>query len=385
MPKVSVIIPTYNRADMLGDAIQSVISQTYQDWEMVIVDDGSTDNTEELVKEIKEPRINYIFQENKGQPGARNTGIRNACGEYITFLDSDDLFMPYKLGSQVTMLDENMDTGWIGGGYFEVDRQLNIIREMQPWLTQPNLDLKEWLFHCSTLPSTVMIRREWLIKSGLFDEQFKANEDWDLFLRLSYMGCQMAWRKEPLCKYRIHSGNLIKDVLLMKSGMIMMLDKFFAQPDLPTRLMELRDKAYANIYLSSGERAFAIGTIEEGLTCLIEAIQLDRSLLEGDPPRLISSLASFALSPLCKDADDYMSLVINSIPERVGIGNWSTRKIHGLLEAVRAFNHYQHHEYMQVVNKAVSALVSDPSWFRNRGLLSIAARSSVRSLHNPYT
>ena len=99
-PKVSVIIPTYNRADMVGDAIQSVIDQTYHSWELIIVDDGSQDNTSEVVAQFSDPRIRYIYQENKKLPAARNTGIRASSGEYLVFLDSDDLFMPDKLRAQ---------------------------------------------------------------------------------------------------------------------------------------------------------------------------------------------------------------------------------------------------------------------------------------------
>ncbi|NIW46854.1 MAG: glycosyltransferase, partial [Gammaproteobacteria bacterium] len=94
MSTVSVIIPAYNQGHYLGECVQSVLDQTYPDFEIIIVNDGSTDNTQRVAKSFSDPRIKYIYQENRGLSGARNTGIRNAIGTYVTYLDSDDLFLP---------------------------------------------------------------------------------------------------------------------------------------------------------------------------------------------------------------------------------------------------------------------------------------------------
>jgi len=105
-PTVSVIISTYNRAHLIGRAIQSVLNQTYQDFEVIVVDDGSTDNTEEIVKSFNDPRIRYIRHEkNKGAAAARNTGIKAARGKYIAFQDSDDEWLPEKLEKQMKVFE----------------------------------------------------------------------------------------------------------------------------------------------------------------------------------------------------------------------------------------------------------------------------------------
>ena len=107
-PKVSVIIPTYNRANLLARAIKSVLNQTFQDFELIVVDDGSTDNTRKVVEEFqkKDSRIKYIFQENSGGPAKPiNTGIKNSKGEYITILEDDDEFLPQKLQKQVELFE----------------------------------------------------------------------------------------------------------------------------------------------------------------------------------------------------------------------------------------------------------------------------------------
>ncbi len=110
MPKVSVIIPTYNRAHFLCEALDSALSQTFKDFEIIIVDDGSTDNTKQVLEKYGS-RIYYIYQENKGRAEARNTGIRRAKGEHIAFLDDDDIWLPNKLEKQVFFLDARPDIG----------------------------------------------------------------------------------------------------------------------------------------------------------------------------------------------------------------------------------------------------------------------------------
>ena len=99
MPKVSVIIPTYNGAQYIKQAVDSVLAQTYDDYEIIVVDDGSTDDTAELLRPYGD-RITYLYQENRKLPAARNTGIRTARGQYLAFLDSDNLFLPHKLAAQ---------------------------------------------------------------------------------------------------------------------------------------------------------------------------------------------------------------------------------------------------------------------------------------------
>ena len=112
-PKVSVIIPTYNRAEYLGEAIQSVFDQTFEDFEILIVDDGSTDDTQQLVLSFHDPRLRSFYQNNCGISAARNAAIRSADGEYIAFLDSDDVWLPELLESQVAVLDRRPEIGLV--------------------------------------------------------------------------------------------------------------------------------------------------------------------------------------------------------------------------------------------------------------------------------
>ena len=110
---VSIIIPAYNQAHYLGAAIASALGQSYGDVEVIVVDDGSTDKTREVVEQIGDPRLRYVYQENQGLSAARNTGIRHACGTYLSYLDSDDLFLPEKVALLLAVMEERPEVGLV--------------------------------------------------------------------------------------------------------------------------------------------------------------------------------------------------------------------------------------------------------------------------------
>ena len=182
-PSVSVIIPTYNRASWLTGAIESVLEQTFSDYELLIIDDGSTDNTLEIVNPFGD-RIKYFYQSNRGPSAARNLGIKNARGEFITFLDSDDRWLKNKLLAQVNLMTADpqvkicyTDEIWIRRGVRVNPGKIH--QKYSGWIYQRCLPL------CIISPSSVMIHREVLERVGLFDETFPVCEDYDLWLRVS--------------------------------------------------------------------------------------------------------------------------------------------------------------------------------------------------------
>ena len=208
MPRVSVIITTYNRAHLVSQAIQSVLDQTFRDFELIIVDDGSSDDTEAVVRGFNDPRIRYIYQENKGISGARNTGIRNARGRYIAFLDSDDLWLPTKIEQQVHIL-ENVESSVpcclcnaiIRGNPANKPTSfalapLQTIYDKGIWLNVTSV----LSTRCVFFTQAVAIRRSSFEKIGGFDESLWVMEDHDLALRLSLEG-PWAYIKEPLVIY----------------------------------------------------------------------------------------------------------------------------------------------------------------------------------------
>ena len=201
MTEVSVIIPTYNREEQVCRAIESVLGQTYNDYEIIVIDDASTDNTQERLGKFKD-RIKLItHQKNRGVSAARNSGIKEAKGKYIALLDSDDHWLPEKLRVQIDFFNNNPDALicqpqeiWIRKG-----KRVNPAKKhLKPSgdIFIPSLKL------CLVSPSAVMIKKQLLDEVGLFDEELPVCEDYDLWLRISY-------------KYPVH---LIKQDLLVKEG-----------------------------------------------------------------------------------------------------------------------------------------------------------------------
>jgi glycosyltransferase involved in cell wall biosynthesis len=199
-PLVSVIIPTYNRGWVLREAIDSVLAQDFKDFELIVVDDGSTDNTP-LILDSYHQELMVIRQPNKGVSAARNRGIAAASGRLIAFLDSDDFWLPRKLSEQVDFFNSNPDAVinqteeiWIRNGVRVNPKTRH--HKVSGMIFEPSLAL------CLVSPSAVMIKRSLFDDIGLFDENLPACEDYDLWLRIS-------WR------YPVH---LIETPLIIKRG-----------------------------------------------------------------------------------------------------------------------------------------------------------------------
>ena len=181
--QISVIIPTYNRAERLGKAIDSVLKQSHQDFELIIVDDGSDDNTAEVIESYSSDIV-YLRQENSGPAAARNRGIEKARYDLLAFLDSDDWFAKNKLETQMESMNRNpsylishTQETWYRNG--------NILNQKVKHRKNSGDIFKQSLELCAVGMSTVMIRRETFERYGLFDEDFSCCEDYDLWLRVS--------------------------------------------------------------------------------------------------------------------------------------------------------------------------------------------------------
>ena len=187
MQKVSIVIPTHNRAHLIRRAIGSVLNQIYQDFEIIIVDDASTDNTREVVESFNDKRIRYIRHENKrGAAAARNTGITSASGKYIAFQDSDDKWLPEKLGRQVEILETSPSE--VGVVHTKFSR---IIDNEKVYLTWTTIHTRETDIHKKLLKGnfigtpTTLLKKECFERVGMFDERLTQLEDWEMWIRIS--------------------------------------------------------------------------------------------------------------------------------------------------------------------------------------------------------
>ena len=199
-PIVSVVIPTYNRAEWLGNTLRSVLKQTFIDFELIVVDDGSTDDTENVVQSF--PRVQYVrLQENRGVSGARNTGLSRAVGRYICFLDSDDLWCERKLEVQVGWMESNADCRVCYTDEIWIRRGVRV-NPMNKHRKYSGDIFRHCLPLCIVSPSSAMLRASLFDEVGAFDESLPACEDYDLWLRIAV-------------KYPFH---FIEEPLIIKQG-----------------------------------------------------------------------------------------------------------------------------------------------------------------------
>jgi len=211
MPEVSIIIPVYNAEKFIKKTIESVLSQTYKDYEIIIVDDGSTDNSKKILDEFKD-KVRYFKQANSGVSSARNRAIKEAKGEYIALLDQDDLWYSEKLKKQINFIKKNPNAGMVYSDCYYIDDKDKVISrvfENQKFYCGKifeNLVIENFI----PIP-TVLIKKEVLNKTGLFVENYSHAEEYDLFLRIS-KDYEVGFMNEALAGYRVHDTNLSKNI-----------------------------------------------------------------------------------------------------------------------------------------------------------------------------
>ena len=214
---VSIIIPCYNQGQFLAEAIQSVLNQDYEQKEIIVVNDGATDNTKEVAAKFLHT-IKYIEQENRGLSSARNAAIRIAKGDYIAFLDSDDVLLPGSIARRVEYLENHPDTAMICSDsiFFNESGPMGLRSELADKPKNPENFRWETVDYNATI-SSAMVRRSCFTKVGFFEESIRTSEDWLMFVRLS-LHFNMAYINEPLIKYRLHKNNLSKAIGLNNVG-----------------------------------------------------------------------------------------------------------------------------------------------------------------------
>lgn len=228
MPKVSVVIPTYNHAHFLGDAINSVLNQTHTRCEAIIIDDGSTDDPRSVVLRYQDPRIHFIAQENRGLAGARNKGIDCAKGEFLAFLDADDQWEPEFVEQCLRVLAADPTLVGVYTGHHFVDEDGNLIS------TEPGRNIAPEQLYQKLLeggffpPCTMLIRSDIVREVGKFDTRLRGMgaEDWDLWLRIAEH-YRIQSLSLPLARYRVSRGSMSSNAERMHENRLAVLKKHY--------------------------------------------------------------------------------------------------------------------------------------------------------------
>jgi glycosyltransferase involved in cell wall biosynthesis len=250
MPQVSVVIPAYNAMNYLPITLESVLRQTFTDFEVLIIDDGSSDQTAQWAEQLVDQRVRLISQTNQGVAIARNTGIAQAQGEYIAFLDADDLWAPTKLAKQVQCLRERPEVGLVHTWMAIIDQQ------GQPTgrIVTSDAEGKVWqqlAERNNVYNSSVMVRRSCFERVGNFapDRQLHPVEDWDMWIRIATQ-YPFALIREPLLLYRQHATNSSKNWQAMERAFHLVIERTFQA--VSPGLMDIKERSYgyANICLA---------------------------------------------------------------------------------------------------------------------------------------
>lgn len=207
---VSVIIPTYNAERYIQRSLESALNQTYKNIEIMVIDDGSTDRTADIIKSYQDTRIIYLYQENQGQGTARNNGIRNSTGKYITFLDADDFYLPEKVARQVDFLEKSSEyvCVYCNALHFYSDSPERLLKKKLQKL--PSGDVFQQLLYSSLInPNTILFRKEVLINGHMFKEGVygRYSEEWEMYLKIASAGYKFGYIDEDLVVVEIRTDS----------------------------------------------------------------------------------------------------------------------------------------------------------------------------------
>jgi glycosyltransferase involved in cell wall biosynthesis len=277
-PKISVIIPTYNHSQYLKRAIDSVLNQTYEDFEIIVVDDGSTDNTRGLIDAYGN-QIKYIYQENQGLASARNTGIQASQAKYVAFLDADDWFAKENLEIKVSYLEDHPDAAWVYSDWQYLDDKGNYLEKGSTIFKYAHKKLtghifEELVYNRNFIsPCTVAVKKTILEDVGYFDPSVICQEDLDLWLRIS-LKYPAHYIDKVLVYVTALPGSLSRDFSKWVSGNAVIVDKLkhLIPDDLKNR-GKILDKIIADKHTFLGRDFFQRGQLNEAINAFWQSIK----------------------------------------------------------------------------------------------------------------
>jgi glycosyltransferase involved in cell wall biosynthesis len=256
-PLVSVIIPNYNYAQYLPQALDSVVAQTYPNVEIIVVDDGSTDESHAILRKYRD-RIRLFQQHREGVSVARNRGAQESKGELIAFLDADDLWLPTKLERQVAKFIEDPDIGLVHCGWEAIDKS-GVVSDphldgMDGWVAKELLLLRRPAVH--VVGSGAVVTRDVFEKIGGFDTRLSTSADWDFSYRVA-ISRRVAFVPEVLVQYRQHGTNMHANIRLMEHDTLLAFSKAFTSGN--REIQQLRRQSYGNLHMILAGSFFRAG------------------------------------------------------------------------------------------------------------------------------
>jgi glycosyltransferase involved in cell wall biosynthesis len=271
-PAVSVIIPTHNRAHIIPQTIDSVLTQTFRDFEIIVIDDGSTDDTSAVLQHRYGERIACIRIQNSGLPAARNRGITAARGQYIAFLDDDDAWLPDKLKLQTTLMQKSPSLGLVYCGSYTIAADDTVISETRPLKRG---ELFQDLLRSNDIvgsASAVLVAGSVFSKAGCFDENLTACEDWDMWIRIA-RDYPIDFIDKPLVKVRRHPASMQQNILNMEQATFSVLNKYWTEQASEQGLQDKKRGVYSAHCVNFAWKYYAAGDMRSFSRLLNQALE----------------------------------------------------------------------------------------------------------------
>jgi len=273
---VSVVMPAYNADVYIGEALESVFSQSYEAVEAIVVNDGSTDNTLKIVMEYREKyrdRLVVISQPNSGQTRAKNRGLKEAKGDFVAFLDSDDKWAPEKIEKQVELMEFRPELGLCYTKAWKIDELGNTFDYISPSPLLRGKCFEHLVLRNNIVASSVMVRRLVFEDVGYYDATLSAAENWDLWTRISKK-YEIDYIDEPLTFYRVHSENMSKNFQKMYQARMYFINKHLPADSSDQWILGMRKKALFYAHVSFGKNYFEQPAFQKARKELLKAVRL---------------------------------------------------------------------------------------------------------------
>lgn len=321
MDKVSIVILTYKGEAWLRQTIESVLGQTHPNFELIIVDDASPDQTRELVQQYSDPRIRYIRHEhNRGANQAWQTGLRAATGELVACLDQDDFFHPDKLLTHVRLHKERPEIGVSYNARFELHYPSDQIVGI--WQPPLSLTLADLVLGFPFAPSDMVMRREWALLDGIWDDN-EITEEGETIVngaeyvycgRLFFAGCQFAGVPRALNYRRYHAGRVLHNLAGRCRSELRCQNLILADYRCPDEVRMLQPIAFRNTYVSFAKFAFEQNELKLGCDFLRAAVRCDPAMTQGVPAPLVQSLVTGLIPSVTRDDETMLRAVFAMLP-----------------------------------------------------------------------
>jgi Glycosyl transferase family 2 len=383
MAQVSIVMPAHNSAQFIGQAIKSILAQSFEDWELIVVNDGSVDDTAQIVLQFNDPRIKHFYQAGQERSAARNTGVQMTQGECIAFLDADDFWLPEYLECQVSVLRKFPEVGLSFTWTYVTDPEGKPIRVSgygESGIQDRTSFLRAMLLGNRMSSGAVIVRRVALNRVGLFDPEVSQGEDWDLWLRVA-MQYPVAVVTLPLFCYRRYNTFMLTKLSDRgaEDAYLHILDKAFGLLT-DQNLLQGKPEALGRVWWQGAWIRFVLGDVSEGQRRMLQARRIYPQLFEPPYAQFVEIVSYLAdeLYDLITPLDEAVRCIRklkDSLPDWARPLQPACLTSIGHYAGLHIFRAYELRNRSEVARAAILVLKYQPAQLLNRGICAIILKA----------